>query len=402
MVAAVAPAVIAPTPEKVQALAPVTIDSAAEAKAKAYAADTTDISKLSDDDLRKRLDDVRQLLAANQISAPVQQAALAKLTKERDQLRQRLAAADAKRQQAVAAAAVPPPPPPPVPAAIAAKAPPPLAPPPTAAASGLNFSLSINLINAGTPPREVLEDQRPPDRLRREELQRRIEVYDLAQGDEQYDPSLRDYWRNNLDYNRQLLRLRMAQERRERAARWAAEGDIQFVPSPRPLPRNIYAAEVGRDTLTAALMAPPPTGFERRVDLHTFVTDPDYRKAIPRIEVDTVHFGYNEGFLREEEVGKIDAIAQIIERIVRNRPNEVFLIEGNTDAVGSEVYNLKLSRLRAASVKAMLVKYYAISPNNLKDIGVGDHFLKIPTPYAEPENRRVTIVRATPYLAGLR
>ena len=391
------PAVIATAPDKVQQLAPTTIDSAAEAKAKAYAADTTDIARLSDDDLRKRLDDVREVLAANQVSEPVQRAAREKLLVERDVLRQRFAVADAKRQQLAAA-----PPPPPPPAIVAANAPPPAPPPAAANASGLNFGLSINIITAATPPREVLEDRRPPEQLRSEELMRRLEVYGDAQRDEQYDPALRDYWRGNMAYDRDLLRLRLLQQRKQREIELANEGELQFVPPTRRLPRNIFAAEVTVDTLTAALTAPPPPGYDRRVDLHTFVTDPGYRNAVPRVEIDSVHFGYNEGFLREEEIGHLDSIARIIERIVRSRPNEVFLIEGNTDAPGTEDYNLKLSRLRAASVKAMLVKYYAISPDNLKAIGVGDHFLKIPTPDAEPENRRVTVVRATPYLAGLR
>ena len=383
-----------PAPDKVQALTPTTIDSAAEAKARAYAADTTDISRLSDDDLRKRLEDLRELLAANQLSEPVQRAARDKLLRERDVLRQRLALAEAKRLQVAAT------PPPPLPTVVA-KAPPPPAPP-VANGSGLNFNVAINLITGATPPRQVLEDRRPADQLRSEELMRRIEVYGDAQRDEQYDPDLRTYWRGNMAYDRELLRMRLLQDRKRRAAEIDAEGEIQFAPSPRRLPRNIFAAEVGRETLTAALTAPPPDGFGRRVDLHTFVTDPGYRDAVPRIEVDSVHFGYNEGFLREEELGHIDAIARIIERIVRYHPRELFLIEGHTDAIGSNAYNIKLSRLRAASVKAMLVKYYAISPKNLKDVGVGDHFLKIPTPEAEAENRRVTIVRATPYLAGLR
>ncbi len=386
-----------PPPEKVIALAPVSIDAAAEAKARSYASDQTDIARLSDEDLRKRLDDLRELLAANQLSEPVQRAAREKLLKERDVLRQRLALAEAKRLQVAVA-----PPPPPPPAAIIAKAPPTVAPPPAANNSGLNFNLSIGIITAATPPRQVLEDRRPADQLQAEELMRRIQVYGDAQRDQRYDPELRNYWRGNLDYNRSLLRLRLLQERKRRAGELAAQGEVQFTPTQRRLPRNIFAAEVGRETLMAALTAPPPSGFERRVDMHTFVTDQNYRDSVPRIEVDTVHFGYNEGFLREEELGNIDAIARIIERIVRYRPREVFLIEGHTDARGSDAYNLKLSRLRAASVKAMLVKYYAISPSNLRDVGVGDHFLKIPTPEAEAENRRVTIVRATPYLAGLR
>ena len=55
-----------------------------------------------------------------------------------------------------------------------------------------------------------------------------------------------------------------------------------------------------------------------------------------RIEIDTVHFGFGEGFLREEEIDKLDRIAQVLERILAKNPGEVFMIEGHTDAVGSD------------------------------------------------------------------
>jgi len=46
-------------------------------------------------------------------------------------------------------------------------------------------------------------------------------------------------------------------------------------------------------------------------------------------------------------------------------------------------------------VKQALTDYYNISPDNLSTVGLGERYLKIPTPGEEPENRRVTIRRVT-------
>ena len=78
---------------------------------------------------------------------------------------------------------------------------------------------------------------------------------------------------------------------------------------------------------------------------------PAVRQAIPSVELDTIHFGFNESFIREEEIANLDRIGRIIERIVAAHPNEVFVIEGNTDAVGDDAYNLRLSKERAEAVK---------------------------------------------------
>jgi outer membrane protein OmpA-like peptidoglycan-associated protein len=79
---------------------------------------------------------------------------------------------------------------------------------------------------------------------------------------------------------------------------------------------------------------------------------------------------------------------------------QVFLIEGHTDAVGSDAANLALSQARAAAVEEALVYYYAIDPSNVRTVGLGERFLKIPTEEPEEENRRVTVRRITPLLAG--
>ena len=70
---------------------------------------------------------------------------------------------------------------------------------------------------------------------------------------------------------------------------------------------------------------------------------------------------------------------------------EIFMIEGHTDAVGSDAYNLSLSRQRAQAVEAALTRYYVIMPENLATVGLGERYLKIWTPGAEEENRRVAL-----------
>jgi len=84
--------------------------------------------------------------------------------------------------------------------------------------------------------------------------------------------------------------------------------------------------------------------------------------------------------------------------LLERNPNETFLIEGHTDAVGSDISNLRLSDLRAATVARVLTDFYGVPPENLATQGYGERYLKIRTEAAERENRRVTIRRITPLI----
>jgi outer membrane protein OmpA-like peptidoglycan-associated protein len=148
-------------------------------------------------------------------------------------------------------------------------------------------------------------------------------------------------------------------------------------------------------------MGPPRRAIDRRYTLQEVEASPDLRDALPRVEIDTIHFGFGESFVREEEVANLDRIAEIMERILAAHPREVFIIEGHTDAVGSDEANLQLSRLRAEAIKQALVGYYVIPPDNLVTVGYGERYLKIPTPDPEVENRRVSIARGTPLVGEL-
>jgi outer membrane protein OmpA-like peptidoglycan-associated protein len=87
-------------------------------------------------------------------------------------------------------------------------------------------------------------------------------------------------------------------------------------------------------------------------------------------------------------------------RAIAANPSEVFLIEGHTDAVGSEIDNLSLSDRRAEAVALVLAEQFGVPAENLTTQGYGEQYLKVPTPGPERANRRVTVRRITPLLSG--
>lgn len=69
-----------------------------------------------------------------------------------------------------------------------------------------------------------------------------------------------------------------------------------------------------------------------------------------------------------------------------------FVLEGHTDAIGSEEYNLVLSQRRALAVKQHLAQNYGIDPQTLDPIGRGEYALLDLNDPASAANRRVRIV----------
>jgi outer membrane protein OmpA-like peptidoglycan-associated protein len=78
------------------------------------------------------------------------------------------------------------------------------------------------------------------------------------------------------------------------------------------------------------------------------------------------------------------------------------MIEGYTDAIGSNAANLALSDRRAESVALALTEYFDVPPENLVVQGYGEEFLKIPTLGDERANRRASVRRITDLLRTAR
>lgn len=69
-----------------------------------------------------------------------------------------------------------------------------------------------------------------------------------------------------------------------------------------------------------------------------------------------------------------------------------FVLEGHTDAVGSDRYNLELSERRATAVQDYLRELYGIAPERLTTIGKGERELLLPEQPSAAPNRRVRVI----------
>jgi outer membrane protein OmpA-like peptidoglycan-associated protein len=184
------------------------------------------------------------------------------------------------------------------------------------------------------------------------------------------------------------------------------EASVNFVVDLPPpvinIPRQRYIvdmdAAVAAADIFAALTAPPVERITRRYSLDEILYSVMLRDRMPRIDLDTVTFDTGSWQIGPDQFDKLAVVADAIQRALARNPREVFLIEGHTDAVGSDVDNLSLSDRRAETVAVVLTEQFHLPPENLVTQGYGSQFLKIQTQAPERQNRRVAVRRVTPLL----
>ena len=167
------------------------------------------------------------------------------------------------------------------------------------------------------------------------------------------------------------------------------------------IPREHYIVETRGAPPTLiyeTLAAPPIDVIERRYTLDEIRYTPALRQRMRSVDINTLTFDTGSFELRSDQYGQLEAIANAIKQVTDANPNEVFLIEGHTDAVGSDLDNLSLSDRRAESVAVVLTDRFGVPPENLTTQGYGEQYLKVNTQAAERANRRVTARRITPLL----
>ncbi|MGC4407497.1 hypothetical protein D4A92_18685 [Rhizobium rosettiformans] len=143
------------------------------------------------------------------------------------------------------------------------------------------------------------------------------------------------------------------------------------------------------------LARPPVERVERVYSIDEVKSSARIRDKVRRIDLDTITFPSGSAEVPLEQARTLRRVAQAMEKLLENDPGEVFLIEGHTDAVGSDRSNLILSDKRAETVANLLTEVYGIPPENMSVQGYGERFLKIRTEAAEQQNRRVAIRRVT-------
>ncbi|MGO7899762.1 OmpA family protein [Rhizobium ruizarguesonis] len=143
------------------------------------------------------------------------------------------------------------------------------------------------------------------------------------------------------------------------------------------------------------LSEPPVEPVERVYSLDEVKYSARIRDKVRRIDLDTITFATGSAEIPMTQARTLRKVADAISQVLEKDPSETFLIEGHTDAVGSDQSNLILSDQRAESVANVLSDVYGIAPENLATQGYGESYLKVNTVGPEQENRRVTIRRVT-------
>jgi hypothetical protein len=129
------------------------------------------------------------------------------------------------------------------------------------------------------------------------------------------------------------------------------------------IPRDRYIVEAESappEYIYGALMAPPVERLPRAYTLDEIRYSPEVRDRMPRIDLDTITFDSGSWEITPDQYGRLAPIADGIKRAIAKNPNEVFLVEGHTDATEQQ--------------------------------------LKVATEGPERANRRVTMRRITPLL----
>jgi outer membrane protein OmpA-like peptidoglycan-associated protein len=184
-----------------------------------------------------------------------------------------------------------------------------------------------------------------------------------------------------------------------------APGYNYFVELPPPIiriPRERYIVEAAiapPALIYDTLMAPPIEALDQGYSLDQVRYSYSLRERMPSVDIDTINFETGSWEVTPDQIDRLAGIADAINRAVGANPREVFMIEGHTDAVGSDVDNLSLSDRRAETVALILSQQFNVPPENLVTQGYGKQYLKIPTDGPERRNRRVTVRRITPLLA---
>jgi outer membrane protein OmpA-like peptidoglycan-associated protein len=203
---------------------------------------------------------------------------------------------------------------------------------------------------------------------------------------------------------REVILIDNGWERRDGRPRGVLARDvIELAPPEITIPREEYVVEVedaSQDDLYAAFTAPPVARIDRRYTLDEIRQSQPLRERVRRVDVDTITFETGSWSLPEDQVNALTGIGQALGAALQRNPNEIFLIEGYTDAVGDAQDNLSLSDRRAETVATILTQSFGIPAENLTTQGYGEQYLKVNTEGPERENRRVTLRRITPLLQG--
>jgi outer membrane protein OmpA-like peptidoglycan-associated protein len=110
-----------------------------------------------------------------------------------------------------------------------------------------------------------------------------------------------------------------------------------------------------------------------------------------RVDVYDIYFSFNSDVIREESEPTLEELGDLLHR----HGDWKLSIEGHTDGIASDAFNLDLSKRRAAAVKNALVGRFGIGASRLGTNGFGKSRPRDTneTPEGRARNRRVELVK---------
>ncbi len=147
------------------------------------------------------------------------------------------------------------------------------------------------------------------------------------------------------------------------------------------------------------LEKPPIERVTRTYSVEEVKRSARVRDTVRRIDLDTITFGLGSADIKDNQIEKLQSVADAMLKLLDRNPAETFLIEGHTDAIGSDIANLALSDRRAASIANALTNAFGVPSENMTTQGYGERYLKVKTLKPNELNRRVAIRRITSLVA---
>jgi outer membrane protein OmpA-like peptidoglycan-associated protein len=144
----------------------------------------------------------------------------------------------------------------------------------------------------------------------------------------------------------------------------------ELPPIRRDQQRTYFLSRSSEADIAEALHARPLADIDRRYTIRQIREHEELRWLMPSLALDEVTFETDSAELGIDQVRALDDMGRALAEMIARDPDEVFLVEGHTDAVGSDVYNLALSDRRAETVATLLTEHYDVPPGEPRDPGL--------------------------------
>ncbi|MEE2862242.1 MAG: OmpA family protein [Pseudomonadota bacterium] len=171
--------------------------------------------------------------------------------------------------------------------------------------------------------------------------------------------------------------------------------DVSQLPPPAPVQND--GTTLDEAALREALQR--ESDFDRRFTLSQIRNIPEVRALVAPVNIDAITFDTGSAAIRPNQAEQLQSLGATIRDVIAENPQEIFMIEGHTDTVGSDAANLALSDRRAESVALALTEYFDVPPENLVTQGYGEQFPRVRAEGDIRENRRASVRRITDLLA---